>query len=452
MPSVAILGGGLAGLAAAYFLQRKGYVVTIFEQTDRAGGVIQTERDAGFLVEYGPNSIRAGTPALERLIDELGISDLVLPANPAARKRYIVRDGALVPLPASPPGLIATRAFSLPGRLRLLLDLVIPPSDPAHDASVAQFVRRRFGAEALAYGANPFVAGIFAGDPARLSVRHAFPRLYALEQQHGSVLRGLFAQRKKQPESIRRGIFSFQEGVETLTKALASALEDRLRLATKVTGLEQKAGAWQIQREDAVADEQTFDAVISTLPLYAFAALDFDTTLDRAPLAHVPYAPVAVVTLGFRRSDVAHPLDGFGVLVPEAERSFRILGTIFNATVFPNRAPADQVLLTTLVGGTRHPQLVYEAPSTLCALVLDDLQRLLGVAGSPVFERHKVWEKAIPQYEVGYDAVKHCLARLEAAHPGLYFAGNYRDGISVPDTLDAAENAVLRLVGMKRET
>lgn len=450
MTSVALVGGGIAGLTAAYLLQQRGIDVTVFEARDEAGGVIRSEQAGRFLVEYGPNSLRASTPLLEHLIDALGLADQVVEALPAAKNRYIVREGQLVALPTAPPGLLTTGAFSLKGKLRLLAEPLIAPRAADDEESVADFVQRRLGREALDYGANPFVAGIFAGDPEALSVEHAFPALHTLEAEHGSLLKGQLRRaraRKDDPSpKPRYGLFSFRDGLQTLPHALADALGDRLHTGTHVTRLSPDGDGWTIttQTDDAETTHRA-DAVLSTVPLYHLPELLSGLAVDLAPLDGVPHPPVTVYHLGYHVSDVGHPLDGFGVLVPEVEDDLHILGTIFSSILFPNRAPDDYVLLTTLVGGSRHPALARADLDTLRATVTHDLQALLGVYGPPVFDAIYRWERAIPQYVLGYGAIKELLATLESSHPGLFLAGNFRQGIAVPNAMASAAAAADRV-------
>jgi len=451
MTSIAIIGGGMAGLTAAFQLRQRGADVSVFEARPEAGGVIRSEQTRRFLVEYGPNSLRASTPLLEDLIDTLDLADQVVEALPAAKNRYIVRDGRLVPLPTSPPGLLTTKAFSLKGKLRLLAEPFIRARTADGEESVADFVQRRLGREALDYGANPFVAGIFAGDPEMLSVEHAFPALHTLEAEHGSLLKGQFRRaraRKDDPTpKARYGLFSFHEGLQTLPRALAEALGDALHLNTRVTDLHaDDDGGWRLttQTEEAEAPHRA-DAVLSTVPLHHLPEILSGLAVDLTPLEGVPYPPVTVYHLGYRASDVRHPLDGFGVLVPEVEDDLHILGTIFSSTLFPNRAPDDYVLLTTLVGGSRHPDLARADLDTLRATVTHDLQCLLGVHAPPAFDATYRWERAIPQYTLGYGAIKDLLTTLEEAHPGLFLAGNFRQGIAVPNAMASAADAADRV-------
>jgi oxygen-dependent protoporphyrinogen oxidase len=449
MPTIALVGAGIAGLTAAYQLHQRGLDVTVFDAHEEAGGVIRSEQAGHFLVEYGPNSLRASTPLLEELIDTLDLTDQVVEAQPAATNRYIVRDGEMIALPTSPLGLLTTTAFSLKGKLRLLSEPFIDPRTADDEESVADFVQRRLGREALEYGANPFVAGIFAGDPEVLSIEHAFPALHTLEAEHGSLLKGQFQRaraRKADPTpKARYGLFSFREGLQTLPRALADTLGDCLHTGTRVTRLTPGDGGWMLTTQTG-GMETTYraDAVLSTAPLYYLPKLLSDLAFDLDPLEGVPYPPVTVYHLGYHASDVGHPLDGFGVLVPEVEDDLHILGTIFSSTLFPNRAPDDYVLLTTLVGGSRHPDLARADLDTLRATVTHDLQSLLGVHGPPVFDAIYRWERAIPQYTLGYGAIKDLLTTLEDAHPGLFLAGNFRQGIAVPDAMASAAAAADR--------
>jgi len=451
MASVGVIGAGIAGLTAAHHVHHAGLDVTVFEAADQVGGKIRSEHAGGYLIEHGPNTIQTATPLMNTLIDRLGLADAVVAPHAAAKKRYIVRDGQPQPLPTSPLDLFRTGLLSTRGKLRLLAEPFIGSSDPDADESLADFARRRLGQELLDYGLNPFVAGIFAGDPSKLSVRHAFGRLYELEQEHGSLLQGLFHRMRNRSTSDApsdagpaRRMFSFQEGLQTLPDALAASLT--VRCAAPVTGLDRDGAQWRlmVRPQDTSPESYTFDAVISTVPLHRFAALDVDTGLDLSPFERVSHPPVSVVAMGFRRADVSHPLDGFGMLVPEVEDDYQILGTIFSSALFPDRAPDGHVLLTTFIGGARHPALGRAPDDQQQAVIERDLRALLGTTGRPTFVQHVRWPHAIPQYDLGYGRVKHRIDQLEARHARLYLAGNYRDGISVGDAMDSGQAAAQR--------
>ena len=446
--SVAIIGGGVAGLAAAYRLLTLGREVTVYEAGPRAGGVVRTERRDGFLAEAGPNSLLSPEPDVRALLEEAGLAARQIEAGPAARRRYIVRAGRLVALPASPAELLTTRAFSLKGKLAILREPFVPAADPSLQESVAHFVRRRLGSEFLDYAAGPFVGGIYAGDPAALSVRNALPRLHALEQEHGSILRGALARRRAlraAGRSMAGGpgrIVSFPAGMGEIPEALAGRLGDRIRTSSAVHGVRRVGGGWSVR---VGGDDVRHDAVVLACPAHAFDSLAVETAGGVRPegLADIPYAPVAVVVLGFRRDEVVHPLDGFGVLVPAVERR-RVLGVLFSSTLFPGRAPDGCVTLTAFVGGARQPELAALDPDALVRLVRQELGELLGAAGELRFRQVVRWPRAIPQYVVGYDRWLGLMDQIEAANPGLFLAGSYRRGVALPDALRSGLEAASR--------
>ncbi|HXS25115.1 MAG TPA: protoporphyrinogen oxidase [Gemmatimonadales bacterium] len=434
---VAVVGGGLTGLAAAYRLQTLGFEPTVYESAARVGGVVWTEREAGFLAETGPNSLSNPNPMVGRLLGELGLSDRLIEANPAARCRYIVRDGRLEPLPSSPLQLLTTPLLSPTAKLRLLKEPFVAKADPAVEESVGDFVRRRLGDEVLAYVVGPFVGGVYAGNPDALSMRHALPKLYAMEQEHGSMLAAMLARARASRRSGSPGssgsVFSFPHGLGELTEVLVQRLAGRVCTASPVRRLSRRAFQWIVATDQGDA---RFAGVIFAAPAHAFGDIEFacDESEKLREAASIAYAPVAVVVLGFPRGAVAHPLDGFGVLVPAAERR-RMLGTLFSSTLFPGRAPEGSVTLTTFVGGMGRPDLVGLEPDALVGLVRDELTDLLGVFGDPAFQRVSVWPKAIPQYDVGHQRWLDLLDEIEGANSGLALVGTYRFGVSLGDAL-----------------
>ena len=452
MNSIAIIGGGITGLTAAFRLQQRGLPVTLFESGPRVGGVIQSIRESGYLAEFGPNTILETSPKIISLVHDLGLDGRRMYSDPRAEKRFLVRNSRPVQLPGSPPAFFLTSLFSLGAKLRLLREPFIRRSAPEIEESLAEFVLRRLGREFLDYAINPFVAGVYAGDPARLSVKQAFPKLHEIEQRYGSLIKGQILgarERKRRAEVSKQNAkkVSFDEGLQVLIDILQAKLGAAVRLNTKVTRLERTSAGWTlVAQRNGAEDRSEHQAVLYAGTAYRLDELQIAAPgiPSLAPMAEIHYPPVASVVLGFRREDVAHPLDGFGVLIPQVEQ-FNILGTLFSSSLFPNRAPAGHVLLTSYAGGVRNPDLALRDPDDLYKITARDLQRLLGVKGEPTFRHHRLYPRAIPQYDVGYGRYRDLLKRAEAAAPGLFLAGHYRDGISLGDSMVSGHDVAERI-------
>lgn len=452
MGAVAVVGGGIAGLTAAYRLRQRGERVVVYEAGHLVGGVVRTERRDGYLAELGPNSIAAPPEAMRALLAQLGLESSLMPASPAARNRYIVKKKKLLPLPLSPQDVLTTRLLSNSAKLAVFGEALVEAGDSLVEESVAAFVRRRFNQEVLDYVANPFIGGIFAGNPEQLAVRHALPKLYGLERSHGSVSKafaGMMRARKREDEAaagdLGGGMISFRAGLQELPDALARELRAEIRLRAPVTQIRVGPKGWAVGA--AFQPTELYDAVIYAAPAHCVDDVDLDFPGgDRLKtLASIAHPPVAVLALGFRREDVSHPLDGFGFLVPEVERR-NVLGVIFSSTLFPGRAPDGHVALTAFVGGVRNPDLANADLPTVTARVLDDLRALLGATGEPTFRAFQLWPKAIPQYDLAYGRFKDIMDEAERRNPGLALAGSYREGVALADVIASGEAAAARVV------
>lgn len=438
---IAVLGAGITGLTAAHRLAQRGHQVRLFEQSGRIGGAIRTERTNGWLVEEGPNTILSGEPALANLLQELNLPAVA--ASPAAKNRYIVRRGRLHPLPLSLSAFLASSLFSPAAKVRALVELVSGRRIRTNDLSLEDLVRSHFGQEIVNYALNPFVTGVYAGNPQKLSARYAFPKLWEIERSHGSLLRGqrAIARARRARGEPRPGVISFADGLQALPAALAARLPPgALTLNARLEGLV-PGPRWNVIWHDGqLAQTESFDAVIAALPAPALASLRLGHLAERplAGLDTIEHPPVASLFLGFRRDQVKHPLAGFGLLVPALERR-SILGVLFSSSLFPGRAPEGHVALTVLVGGTRQPEVAGLAPDRLLGRIRTDLQELLGVTGEPVFQHHTLWPRAIPQYNLGYERHLDAMAACERANPGLHIGGQARDGISLPACVASGE-------------
>ena len=439
----AVIGAGISGLSTAYWLARRGISVDVIEAASRPGGVIGTECTDGLLYERGPNSILDTNPHITTLLENAGVVDRRIEATAISAKRFVVRGGELVPLPTSLAAFLSTRLFSSRAKLALLGEPFIAPAPPELDEAVADFVVRRLGHELLNYAVEPFVAGIYAGDAAQLSLRAAFPSLHALEQRYGSLIKGQILgarERARRTEKPRRvaASFSFRDGMQTLTDALAGALP-RLRCNVRATGLQRtEDGHFVVTAEsEGQMELQRCRTVVLAVPAYSAARLLRESVPDAtAALDAIPYAAVATVASAYRRCAIKHPLDGFGFLAPRVEQR-RILGTLFSSSMFSGRAPQDAVLLTTYAGGQRAPDLVSLPDDELARLVHEELAALLGIREAPFFHSTNRWRHAIPQYTLGHLERIRRAERAEVDLPGLFLCASYRAGVSVGDCISS---------------
>jgi protoporphyrinogen/coproporphyrinogen III oxidase len=477
LKSVAIIGAGITGLTAAFYLKRKGIPVAVYEAGYRVGGAIQSLRYEGWLAEFGPNTLLETSPKIGQLVRDAGLQSRRLDPDPKAGARYVVRYKRPIEMPGSPLGFFTTKLFTGGAKLAVLREPFVPRRRDGVEESIAQFVVRRLNQEFLDHAIDALVAGVYAGDPYKLSVQQAFPKLARLEARYGSLIKGQIfgvVERRRSGEVAkdRAPKFSFDEGLQVLPETLAAQLGDAVKLNTAVTGLVQTAEGWRVIfsegriRRASDAEDENRDAQSSSPQIFEadhgavifcgtapkLAELRIEAApphrpverIDLSPFAEIRYPPVASVVLGFRREDVAHPCAGFGMLIPKVE-GFKILGTIFSSSLFPNRAPAGHLTLTSYIGGERHPDLAGLPEQKLVALTCADLRVLLGVRGKPVFQHCVYYPQAIPQYNLGYGRYRDLMSEIEIKAAGLFFAGHYRDGISLGDTIVSGVNIVERV-------
>jgi len=441
-----VVGGGIAGLVAARVLARRGEDVRLLEASDRVGGVIRSERtEDGFLIELGPNTVRP-TPELLALIRDLGLEGEMLFSDPRA-PRWLAWKGRLHALPSSPGSFLTTPLLSSGGKLRVLAEPFVPRRaydaglSAESDESVHAFFARRTGPQIAERFVDPFVSGIFAGDPDRLSVEAAFPALARGEREHGSLLRwALHARRQRVRTAVPkvRGLLSFREGLVTLPRAIAAELGDRVETTTAVRALAPSETGWTL---DTTKGAASASRLILACPAAAAARLIAPFAPEvAAALDAIPAPPVSVLHLAFRRSALSAPLRGFGHLVVRTPGR-RILGAVWSSSLFPGRAPEGTEPVTAFAGGSRDPEAARLGDSELLALASRELRDLLGAREDPVLVRRTAWDAAIPQYEIGHGARIAALERAESRWKRLTFLGAYRGGISVGDVVRSAAAA-----------
>jgi protoporphyrinogen/coproporphyrinogen III oxidase len=441
---VAVLGGGVTGLTAAWRLSEAGHGVRLFESAPRLGGTVRTDAVDGWMVEAGPNSFQDSSPEIGALIGELGLGPERIGPAPAAKNRYVVRDGALValPTPSNVAGLVATPLFSFGTKLKITAEVARAPRSRGEDISVADLVRDHFGAEVLDRVVQPLIGGIYAGDAERLSARHAFPKVWEAEGTTGSLVRAGFEGARRRRElglPAASPLVSFRGGLQALTDAVAARLAPvSVQLGATVRSIGPGSGArWRAAWDGpAGAQAEQFDSVVCALPAWGLASLEIGGEGARplSGLGEIEHPPVASVFAGFRRESVSHPLDGFGALVPASEKR-SVLGVIFSSSLFPGRAPEGHVALTAFAGGALRPEVARLPEAELVERVCADLGALLGARGKPAFVRHTLWPRAIPQYNLGHGRHLEAIAECERGHPGLLIGGNARDGISLSDCI-----------------
>jgi oxygen-dependent protoporphyrinogen oxidase len=437
---VAVVGGGIAGLSAAYELYGRGVPFLLLEAGGRCGGAIRSERVNGFLLEAGPDTLLAQKPAGLALARELGLESRLVPVNMEQRTLYVLHggrlhalpDGMVLGVPTRLAPLARTRLFTWPGKLRMAADFVIPRGPAGADESIAAFFRRRLGEEALGRLAGPFLAGIHAGDPECLSLSANFPTLSALEARHRSLIRGLLASRPRTPGPPPPIFYSLRDGLGELVDGLLAHLpSDRIRFHWPVTAVRHSGEGFAVSAGGR--PELRVRAVVLALPPRHASTLLAGMDPEAAQvLGGIRFASSAAVYLGYRREDVAHPLDGHGLIVPEGQ-GLATSAVSFVSTKFPGRAPEGHVLVRGFLGGMRRPESIGSSAEDLAARVHGEMAPVLGLRGQPVLTRIYRWPSATPQMEVGHRARLATLDRRLGEHPGLFLTGCGLRGTGIPD-------------------
>jgi oxygen-dependent protoporphyrinogen oxidase len=438
---IVVLGAGVSGLSTAFWLYKEGYDVVVLEKNKDVGGAMESVMIDGFLFDRGPNSGLETTPIISKLVEELALSKEMMYANQEGNKRYILRDNQLHALPMSPPSFFKTKLFSGKAKMRLMLEPFIGRSKDGYYQSISQFVRRRLGQEFLDYAINPFVAGVYAGDPDKLSVHSAFPKLYELEEKYGGLIIGTIRsikERKRRAEVAKNHakMFSFRNGMQSLPKTIAAKLGERVINLADVEVVEKSGSGYKITYNNAGEKREiSTDYVLSTVP--AYVASNIFRNLDSKLSEHlnaIEYPPVMVLYLAYPKDKIKQPLDGFGFLIPKKEnKSF--LGAIWSSVIFDNRTSGENATFTLFIGGARSPEIFSLDKEIIIKKVLKEFHEIMGINSEPIMKAYRYWSKAIPQYNIGYIEHERYCDQFEINNPGIFISGNYRGGISVGDCL-----------------
>ncbi|MBV8281121.1 MAG: protoporphyrinogen oxidase [Candidatus Eremiobacteraeota bacterium] len=443
---VAVVGGGISGLTAAYALRKAGRNAVLLEASQGFGGCMGSVRAQPYLADRGPQSFVA-TPPLVELIHDLGLDEQVIAAGASGARRYIYRHGALIPVPMSPGALVGTPLLSLSAKLRLAGEFFVRNRPTSDDESVASFLARRAGGEIVEAVAGPVIAGIYAGDPARLSARSTLPGMVRFEETHGSVIRGFLSQPKATVATRRQPsrTIGFRGGNAQLIDALTAALQGSAYAGARVARIRQRGAGFALECDGL--PEGTIEAARVIVATPAAGAADLLEALEpaaAAALREIEYAPIAQIVSAYPRGDIGVPIDGFGFLACRGE-GVRILGAVWNSAIFTGRSPDDELLCTAFLGGALDAEIGALSDTELAQVAHTDLSRVMHIApGTPKVVAGFRWAAAIPQYTIGH---AQRVARIDAAAarvPGLFLIGNYADGVSVADCVRRARDAAAR--------
>src|SRR5690348_4523872 len=438
---VVVIGGGISGLACALRLQQLGAPVTLLEANDHPGGLIGSVERDGFLFESGPQSFQ-GTETMLNLIRDLGIESDLCKADPRA-PRFVLRHGQLRKIPMAPQGILTSSLLGLGSRWKIVSEGLSRTNPPVEEESLANFVRRKFGHEILEYLVSPFVSGVYAGDPEKLSLRAAFPSLEEWEREYGSVIRGAMKSRKKNGGSKPPALCSFRHGMAMLPNALATSLGGDLKRSTAVASVATAAPSGnpyelRVHNESGAADTIRAAAVVLAAPSYAASHIVRPLSEPLADmLSGVAYASVVVYCAGYYDKQAVLPPEGFGVLIPRSEKH-RTLGMVWNSSLFPERAPRGQFAMTSFLGGATDPDLFAQSNEEIAAITEKDSATILGITGSPIASSLWRHEKGLPQYNMGHGHVVEALRDAQRSMAGLFFSGNYLEGPSIGKCVEHA--------------
>ncbi len=439
MAHVIIIGGGMSGLSLAWYLKNMAtdWNITVLEAEGRVGGKAWTDRKDGFVIERGVNGVLDNKPSTLDLATALGVEPLR--SNDASRIRYIVRNGKLVALPTSPGQFLSSPVLSLWGKMRLMLEPLIPPMQKDIDETLASFAKRRLGDEAYRYLIDPIASGIYAGNPERLSLKACFPRIHELESEYGSLIRAMISLQAKAKRKGERGpsagpggvLTSFRGGMEDLVLALRQALKNEIMVNAKVMEIEQKGDGWHVFLEDGT--NLSASHLVLSLPAYNAASLVKTISSRLSSLfSHFEYPPIAVCAFGIRKKDIKGNLNGFGFLCPFCE-SRKILGALWDSSVFENRAPKGYHLVRCLIGGMRNRHILELNDSKILDMALWELRSLTGLRSDPDLAVVFRWKRAIPQYHTGYFELIQNIRQEIAKIPSLFIRCNWIGGVSLND-------------------
>ena len=439
MIDVAIIGGGISGLTAAYQLKRQGHQVVVLERQVRPGGNAISENLNGFLMEHGPSTVNATVPEVEELSRTLGLNSFVLPLSEQVKHRYLVKGGELAGIPVHPMGFLSSDYLSLKGRLRLLAETLIPKGDHSSDESVDQYITRRFGAEFSNRIMDPLVGGLYAGHSDELSVQSVFPKLIEMEQKYGSLSMAVLMSRLKGRRMPAKRLYSWSQGIGSLPNALSASLGGCIKTGAAVQKIKPGSTGYQVETTGQGVI-QARAVLVATQPHVTATMLEYVAPGAAETLNDISAPPLAVIFMGYKRRAIDHPLDGLGYLSPKCENQ-SLTGAQFPSTMFAGRAPEGYVSLTGYFGGSRYSDITKLNENDLLNIAQEEFKDLLGARGPCEISKVRFWSRGIPQYKIGHQDRVRKIQNANSESPGIFVTGNYLSGPSVGACVANAQQA-----------
>ncbi|MFL6351752.1 MAG: protoporphyrinogen oxidase [Bryobacteraceae bacterium] len=452
---VIIVGGGISGLATAYFLGKRGIRSTLIEKSNRLGGLVKTDLIEGCQLEAGPDSYIASKPAVTELARELGdLENQIIGSNDERRRIFVVRreklvampKGMVMMVPAEWMPVLRSELFSVKAKLRFLFETLSTPRKRSEDVSIKTFIDDHFGKEVLDYITEPLLSGVYGGDPSNLSIESVLPRFFRYERAYGSLIRGLRHERS-QKSSGNSVFLSFTGGMQSLTDSLARASAGWMDVVhQEAIRVERSGPRWLVKLGD---ESSRTDEVVLACPAHVCSRLlESAEPALAAKLADIPYSSAILVTLAYERSKLRHPLDGFGFLVPRVERR-SVAAATWVSTKFPSRVPPATAVLRAFIVGEQAEQLLHTPSDDVAELVQAEFKKLMGIDQAPLFHNVHVWPRSMPQYVVGHGRRRLHISQALDRCPGLYLVGNAYDGVGLPDCVQLAKQTAKRIIAAR---
>lgn len=450
---IAILGGGISGLTAAFQLKRQGKAFILLEANKKLGGKIQSKREKGYTMEMGPNTVLINNGEIKTLIDQLGLSEELIFADPIASKnRFVLKNQTIEPIPNSFATAVKSNLFGFSTIKAIISELFKERGRSEQEESLATFCRRRFGQQILDDFITPFVTGIYAGDPEKMSINYTLSILKEAEEKHGSVLRGMVKIMKEKKRATahlqlpKQKSFTFQQGLHRLADAIQKEIQEEIQLDARIESIKKNGAKYSISYvQGNVPKTVEVDKIIAAMPSHNLAKVIAPIAPELVdPLSDIQYVPALAVHLGFSSSQMKFKSKAFGIL-SRKEEGVPFLGILFNSHFFPHTAPQGKTLISVICGGARYPEIIEKSEEQIVKEVEQSVRALLGIQDNFELKSIVKWQQGIPQYNLGYSVIESAIDQFLEQHSNFYIAANFYKGISVSDCIKNASLLAQRI-------